>query len=264
MFKRPGKHIHIVGCSPRSGTTLMQEMMVTCYQIDHHCEHERSLFKEEIRLDGVTCTKHPHEVLYAGGALRANTNLFFIYMVRDPRDVVVSRHANFPGGYFTGLGFYLRAERCASRLVNHPRFIVVRYEDLVRSPDAVQDLLEKRLPFLKRQHRFSEFHLHAKVSEDSFQALNGVRPPDAKSIGGWRNHLPRVAAQLREFPAASEVLIRYGYESDLGWAEALPAAEDQFAKSVIKDRGGVKYDLKMRWKAFRRTGRYWLKLKAKR
>lgn len=263
MFKSPGKHIHIVGCSPRSGTTLMQEMMVACYRIDHHCEHERSLFKEEIRPEGVICTKHPHEAPYAGGALRANKNLYFIYMVRDPRDVVVSRHANFPGSYFTGLGFYLRAEQCASRLAKHPRFIVVRYEDLVSSPDAVQAFLEKRLPFLERLHRFSEFHLHAKVSQDSSQALNGVRPPDAKSIGRWRNHLPRVSAQLAKFPDVNEVLIRYGYEQSRNWAEILPPASDQFAVSVIKDREGLKYALRMKWKAIRRTGRYWLKLKAK-
>ena len=263
MFKRPGKHIHIVGCSPRSGTTLMQEMMVACYQIDHHCEHERSLFKVELRLDGVTCTKHPHEVRYAGGALRANRNLFFIYMVRDPRDVVVSRHANYPDGYFTGLGFYLRAEKCASRLASHPRFIVIRYEDLVRNPDAVQEFLEKRLPFLERQHRFSEFHLHAKVSQDSSQALNGVRPPDARSIGGWRNHLPRVSAQVRKFPAVNQILARHGYEQGSEWTEILPPAEDKYAVSAIKDRGGWKYDLRMKLKAIRRTARYWLKLKAK-
>lgn len=263
MFKNSGIHIHIVGCSPRSGTTLMQEMMVACYRIDHHCEHERSLFKEKIRFRGVTCTKHPHEVQYAGGALRANKNLYFIYMVRDPRDVVVSRHANFPGAYFTGLDFYLRAERCASRLVDHPRFIVVRYEDLVRSPDSVQEFLERRLPFLERLHRFSEFHLHAKVSQDSSQALNGVRPPDAKSIGGWRNHLPRVSAQLRKFPAANEVLIRYGYEQSTKWTEILPPANDQDALSVISERDGLKNAFRMKWKVIRRTSRYWLRLKAK-
>lgn len=254
-------HIHIVGCSPRSGTTLMQEMMVTCFEIAHYCEHERSLFKEELRSCGVTCTKHPREILYAAGALRANANLHVIYMVRDPRDVIVSRHANSPGQYFAGLGFYLRADRYAARLANHPRFVVVRYEDLVQAPDAVQDYIEQRLPFLKREHPFSAFHLHAKVSEDSSQALNGVRPPSAKDIGKWRHHQLRVSAQFKKFPSAVEVLIRHGYEDDAKWMMGLPEADDALANSVLSDRTGLASELRIAWRVAKRSARYWFKVR---
>lgn len=236
--------------------------MVTCFEIDHYCEHERSLYKEELRSSGVTCTKHPREILYAAGALRANENLHVIYMVRDPRDVIVSRHANSPGQYFAGLGFYLRADRYAARLSNHPRFVVVRYEDLVQSPDAVQDYIEKHLPFLKRKHRFSEFHIYAKVSQDSSQALNGVRPPSAKDIGKWRRHQPRVSAQFKRFPLGSEVLLRHGYEDDATWMNALPVAEDALANSVLADRTGIASDLRIAWRVAKRNARYWLRVRA--
>lgn len=235
--------------------------MVTCFEIDHYCEHERSLFKEEMRSRGVTCTKHPREIIYAAGALRANDDLHVIYMVRDPRDVIVSRHANSPGQYFTGLGFYLRAERCAAKLSQHPRFVVVRYEDLVKSPDAVQDYIQKCLPFLKRKHRFSEFHLHASVSDDSLQALNGVRPPSADDIGKWCRHQPRISAQFKKFPQAVDVLIRHGYEKDAEWMNDLPAADDALALSVLTDRTGLVTELRVAWRVAKRNARYWLRVR---
>jgi len=34
------RHIHIVSCSPRSGTTLLHEAMVTCFHVDKHYDHE--------------------------------------------------------------------------------------------------------------------------------------------------------------------------------------------------------------------------------
>ncbi len=117
------KHIHIVGCSPRSGTTLMQELMVTCFSINHQCAHERSLFDQDITLEGITCTKHPREAMYAGLALRANPDLHIIYLVRDPRDVVVSYHAKQPDKYFASASFYLHAEKYVTAYACHPRFI---------------------------------------------------------------------------------------------------------------------------------------------
>ena len=34
------RHLHIVACSPRSGTTLLHEAMVTCFRADKHYDHE--------------------------------------------------------------------------------------------------------------------------------------------------------------------------------------------------------------------------------
>jgi len=237
----------------------MQEMMVACFRIDQSCEHERSLFKEQLSHEGVRCTKHPREVLYAKGALNANRNLFLIYIVRDPRDVIVSRHAKNPARYFTSLSFYVRADRYARAVIDHPRFLVVRYEDLVTRPDAVQDELMRRCPFLEKRHPFSEFHLHARVSEESSQALNGVRPPDARSVGRWRNDLARVAAQFRKFPKAADILIRHGYERDASWMAVLPAAESGVDESLMEDKGGLVYEARVRWRVIKRNAAYWMR-----
>jgi hypothetical protein len=258
-----GKHIHIVGCSPRSGTTLMQEMMVACFSIDHHCAHERSLFLEEPGKAGITCTKQPREVIYAEIALRINPDLHVIYITRDPRDVVVSRHAKQPDKYFVSASFYLRAERCAGRLLNHPRFIVVRYEDLVCAPDTVQARIAERLPFLTIKHRFSEFHLHAAVSRNSARALNGVRPPDPGSIGKWRENRARVAAQVKKYPDILNALRTWGYETDAKWLDGLPAPDERMNESVLRDHDGKLYAARIKWKTIRRGLWYWFHLRGK-
>lgn len=239
----------------------MQEMMVACFDIDHYCEHERSLFKEPVDTRGVICTKQPREVMFARMAMQVNPDLYIIYMVRDPRDVIVSRHAKQPDQYYASLSFYLRADCYAQQLINHPRFIAVRYEDLVRNPDQVQAEIAKKLTFLKFRHPFSEFHLHANVSSNSVQALNGVRPPDEKSIGKWRQHLPRVAAQTAKFPSVLDILKRYNYEPSDAWTRELPVADEKLAQSTMPDRGGAIYSLRQKWRVIRHCFWYWLKLK---
>ena len=38
------KRLHIVGC-PRSGTTLLMELVATCFDSGGYCEHELSIFE---------------------------------------------------------------------------------------------------------------------------------------------------------------------------------------------------------------------------
>jgi hypothetical protein len=257
-----GQHIHIVGCSPRSGTTLMQEMMVSCFEIDEHCEHEQSIFKVPRNPRGVLCTKHPREVYYMPCVLRHNTQVTAIYVVRDPRDVVVSQHKKHPGRYYSNLRFWQQADRYARKLERHPRFLVVRYEDLVTEPDRVQSVLEKAMPFLKRRHAFSEFHLHAKISEQSAMALNGVRPVDTSSIGRWRNNLDRVASQLQLHGDVAARLIHYCYETDRQWLDQLPADPVRH-DSVISDKQSLLEQLRFAWRVRRKCLNYLIASKVK-
>ena len=40
------RRIHIVGSSPRTGTTLLTELLTCCFQPEGFCEHELSIFSE--------------------------------------------------------------------------------------------------------------------------------------------------------------------------------------------------------------------------
>jgi hypothetical protein len=51
-------HLHVVGC-PRSGTTLMAEMLVACYPHEGHSEHEETIFKVPPQESGLRLSKNP-------------------------------------------------------------------------------------------------------------------------------------------------------------------------------------------------------------
>ncbi len=200
------KRIHVVGCGPRSGTTLIAEIMIACFEIDLHTEHETSIFSPPSRRADIFLTKRPRDILVAGPILRTMPSLHVIYMIRDPRDMVVSRHRKDPERYWSSLRYWKKYIDYGERLRDHPRFITLRYEDLVREPDVIQELLMERMPFLEKRTEFSQYHNIARPSEDSVKALRGVRAISAGSIGNWRSHLPRVAQrrqyrQLAQSPA---------------------------------------------------------------
>jgi hypothetical protein len=77
------------------------------------------------------------------------------------------------------------------------------------------------MSFLIVRANFTDLHKIAQPSKDSIKALGGVRHISDKSIGAWREHKPRLAAQLDIHGSISKDLIDLGYESDDSWLEEL-------------------------------------------
>jgi hypothetical protein len=225
------ERIHVVGAGPRTGTTLLAECRVSCFAIDAFEPHEASLCRHKKNV-GVYLTKNPVDLHIVSPRLLIDRHLHVIAMLRDPRDVIVSRHRNDPKRYWAPLRFWKRHARVIRRLRHHRRFILLRYEDLVRSPDAVQDALTARMPFLKQRARFSDFHKLARPSAKSVAAMGSVRPIDSASIGNWRNHLARVAGQIAIHGPISEELIAFGYEPDESWLAALEGVSPTLRRAI--------------------------------
>lgn len=106
----------------------------------------------------------------------------------------------------------------------------------MREPDAVQAGLMRRMPFLDRQCAFSEYHRIANPSEGLLKAMRGVRPVSAGSIGAWRSHKPRLAAQLAMHGEISAELIALGYEQDDGWLSELKGARPDNQLSHLREK----------------------------
>ncbi len=228
-------NLHIVGC-PRSGTTLLAEMMSICFAVDGYSEHEESIFRLRADGDGVYLSKKPNDILWVDRLLEFDTRLFVIAIIRDPRSVICSIHAGHPGMYFCNYPVWKRAEKGLRRIRNHPHALVISYEDLVSDPDGTQQKISHIFPFLTRTRLFSEFHLHASSSQKSINALGGIRAVDKSRKTGWMEHLPRLKQQLDRYPSMLEDLVYYGYETDDGWARILDGEESRTYPCRYSDR----------------------------
>lgn len=242
------KRIHIVGAGPRTGTTLLAEAMRACFAIDAVERHEAPLSRHRRRA-GVYLTKMPGDIPIVEPRLRIDRHFNVIAIVRDPRDAVVSRHARLPHLYYTPLRLWKAHIAYMRRLRGHKRFVLIRYEDLVHDPDAVQDFIAERLPFLRKTGSFSRFHEVAEPSKKSLTALGGLRAINNSSIGTWREHLPRLAGQLAQHGAITDELIEFGYESDDRWLALLDGIEPNLTPSHHPEH--IRRPVwQFRWRAF--------------
>ena len=242
MQRMTTERIHIVG-PQRSGTTLMQALFGTCFDIDGVTTQEQRLCRRGPAGERVLMTKRPGDEILAPLLLPLDPHLWFVFMLRDPRDVVVSEHGREPGKYWSNLRVWRQSLDIYMKLKDHPRFLVVRYEDLVTAPDDVQRDLARRMPFLRAVVPFSQYHEHvsraAAQSGQFNRAMRGIRPVTTESIGAWRAHLPRVKRQLKMHGGITSDLIAMGYEPDNSWRRILDDVKPDAEISMIPDRLSV-------------------------
>lgn len=253
------KRIHVVGVASRTGTTLMAELLHTCFKVDGYAEHELSIFRRPRPRVELVVTKSPIEAVESIKVLHHDPDLWVICMLRDPRDVVVSRHGSRPELYWTNLRLWKQAVDAAyAESQRNSRYILIRYEDMVTTPDKVQQDIEQRLPFLERKTPFSRFHEIAKPSSGSLKAMRGVRPISNKSVGSWKDHKPRLVAQLELHGDIQDYLVKLGYESDDSWKRELEGviADNQESFKPEFDDASLIQRMQKRWKLFSRLLRY--------
>lgn len=220
-MKTPMRRLHITGCR-RSGTTLLFEMLATCFAHDDHCEHEQSIYVPIAEKPGqLYFSKKPSDITHIHKIFHQDPELYLIYIRRDPRAVITSIHPTKADIYYASFERWQRYERAVKPLIGHERFHLVSYEQLVKSPDEVQRALAQQFGFLEQKHLFSEFHEFANTSEKAQISLKGLRPISTDSLEAWRQHLPRIQFQLQQYPELVDTLIEYGYEPNDEWLKQL-------------------------------------------
>ena len=224
------KHLHIVACSPRSGTTLLHEAMVTCFNVDKHYDHEVRFNLVTANDGDIVITKRPKDTMYMPEVID-DPELYVLYVMRDPRDVIVSRHGKNKDMYYSNIRLFREMHGYAKAISRHERFLQVGYEDFVTQPDVVQEQIANRFPWLEQRFKFSEYHLHAEVSEKSKLAMNDVRPIAPTSVGKWKDNLPRIKAQQLTHGSLTPDLIDCGYETSDEWERVLDDVEPDFSRS---------------------------------
>ena len=201
----------------------MLELMRHNFAFDGAAATEISVFHRPCEDFSLFCSKRPLDINFARTVLALDRNSWFIFMMRDPRDIVVSRYAGGNGVelYWANLGQWRSRTARALRLADHPRMMIVRYEDLVCDPNAVQETIAQRLPFLPKIGNFSDYYLTAHPSKQSLRAMRGVRPITDDSVGAWRSDKSRLVGQIDIHGPIGDDLIGLGYEQDKSWEAEL-------------------------------------------
>lgn len=213
------KRLHIVGC-PRSGTTLLLELLATCFEFDRRSRFDFSIFKAFDATSGLLLSKQPTDILHLRALLPHDPTLHAICIVRDPRAVIASKDTTTES-YFSNYRIWKACDNAARKLQSHPRVLQIRYEDLVCHPDKVQQTIMRKFRFLVFKHFFSRFEKYAKPDAPALQALNGLRAVEAGGIFKWQQHLARIKSQLLLSPALQRDLEYHGYEENADWQQML-------------------------------------------
>ena len=156
--------------------------------------------------------KTPKNVVALGRILdEMGSEVRFLNIVRDGRDVITSRHpTRRRDRFWVSPERWINDVAAGAPFDDHPQVMVIRYEDLVRdfetSIRTICDFLDE-----EPVREIIDWHDHATVR--SHAAWSGqVKPIFTKSIGRWKQ--PEYTDLMTDFlarPRAEELLRRYGY-----------------------------------------------------
>jgi len=179
-------------------------------------------------------SKRPNDI-HRIRSIVASFDPYFIYMLRDPRDCIVSWREE-RNGYYMAFNEWLR-NRTFAESVGSAKLVTIKFEDLILRPNSVQDLLTRHIGGLEVKRQLDDcFTRMDELSPITFQLCRGVRPaahsranqqsttvrrPDPSVIGVWRNDKSRIREQLDSFPELQAALEKYGYEVDNAWQAEL-------------------------------------------
>lgn len=235
-------HIALCGFS-RSGTTLLHQMLLTSVANAWVAPDERSLNKVSRLWPRTIITKRPLDIFdvndYSGFR-----RLCVLIIIRDPRDIITSRHAAVDDDYFIGAdyvyhigknnqkfkvskGSMLSTFSQIKNLANMKNTSLLKYEELVERPENVKTWFE-RVWGLKFKRPLESFHLSKELS--LLSPLNGVRSPETTRIGKWKrdpDDRQRVIQQFQEFPEMHQILFQFGYEINKDWLQRLSSSNDR-------------------------------------
>ena len=232
--KLKGEPILIGGCG-RSGTTLLLSILSAHEELFCHPKelgifntaevqengevsiprihrfHQSFLFNKVPKTAKRWCEKSPSNIRHIE-KIDAYTkgNYKFIEIVRDGRDVILSKHPTDPSRYWVEPERWIRDLNFGLEQVDNPKVHTIRYEDLIT---AYEKTMGGICTFLNIEFTDSlkNWHEHARVTQN--RAYFGkVGKINAKSISKWQD--PKYADRVKELtnePEAVELLKHYGY-----------------------------------------------------
>ncbi len=209
------RRIHIVGCS-RSGTTMLHYSFIAfCFTKLYDKEISPWTFPTlwEVHRDYMFRLIYRPNPFYLISKRNApwwqeqhleklvsyanKTNLSVINIVRDPRDVLTSKHPLKEKQYYVDTELWMNSIKAGNFLEKHlptVNFLSIRYEDVIMYPDHIVEQFRKRY-----QMRLREGVKSIVCLKDNMKMLNAqnnhmvaymhsLRNLDTNSIGKWKRN----------------------------------------------------------------------------
>lgn len=247
---------HIIVCGfPRSGTSLLYNMMSSTIEGSYKFTDFECYFMNYIHKMGDIATKAPLDVLHLEYIDELNIHkkdIFIFILIRDLREIITSRHPVVPDRYFIGYDHswwpqdsdfkmwsydapgvidIANAIRCASKMHNS---VIIKYEDLVKNPDRIQKKITNKFG-VKFGHEFSRYHENKTKLAYRYEGKAAAKDKSLVLEGGevvnknkrWMmiEHRERIVEQFSRCPELFDLLIEYGYEVNNDWYNELLLSE---------------------------------------
>lgn len=137
--------------------------------------------------------------------LRANPEVKVLWMLRDPRDILTSIHANQPDKYYVPPARLIKSLQLYLQFKGEPQVLTVRYEELVGNADAMQTQISQVFG-LTESRKFMEAYKFFPCFHENVRAMHSIRPIDTNSVQKWRSN-PAHQKHLEEiFAGHPEIL----------------------------------------------------------
>jgi hypothetical protein len=229
----PDAPVFIGGCG-RSGTTILLSVMSAHKELFCHPkelgifnrtietdEHIELVRKHRLYLSFLInripktarrwVEKSPNNVRHVGKISKyTGGNFKFIQIIRDGRDVILSRHPSAPDRYWVKPERWIRDVTEGLAWENDPRMHIIKYEDLLANYEKTISGICDHIG-IETTPEILDWHNHARVT-DNRAFFSKVQPLTTASIGKWQNpkNAERVA-ELTSKPEAVVLLKRLGY-----------------------------------------------------
>lgn len=246
---------------PRSGTSLLYNMMSTTLKTNFEFLEFEKYFMYTLHKMGNIASKAPldiNHIEYLDSLNIHRKRLVFIVVIRDIRDILISRHPNNPEMFFIGYdhSFWHNYDAIDSwsyvapgiidiskkvRLAQlKPYTFTVKYEDLVSDPDDVQRQLEVFSNYTF-ELAFSQYHTKQDKmayrysgryeAKDKSLVLEGTKVQSR--VAKWKDpkYRERIIEQFTCCPELLDLLIEYGYEDNKDWFSELLDADNSLLKN---------------------------------
>ncbi len=178
----------------------------------------------------IPCEQTPRYIFYARALLEIYPDARIVHLVRDPRAVMASQKMRWrrrqlaPAGArvslydslrvwvnyhpYTVARLWSRATAAALALIEHPRVTLLRFEDLLREPDATVRQLCARLEIEYDAHMLEVGQVNSSHQSTAAGGRKGLR---VEAIDKWRDVLTRTEVHIMDRSCA-ELMQHFGYE----------------------------------------------------